>query len=662
MLRTHVLSTYLRNALCTLLLVAATACGGDTKAVPEPEPVITTARVTISLGRTQASIGETSTIAVVVYDQHDQVRTGREVALISTVPSVATISGNTATAVAPGTTTIRAIADGVAAEATLTVIGVQDVAILDATFTQRVQASDGAVPMISDGLPVVVNVRLRQRTTPVAAQNIVFRLRDAQDAIVHTESKAISGLIGPSSPSNPSLQFLVPASHVTTGLRWEIVRDPEGQAPDDSAANDRLPRDVAAPFPVTAAPLLQVHLVPVQLANHGGAMGTVSQANIDEYMRTVHSVLPVGRVEVSIGNIFVTQQSFGVAPAGGNANFWIPLLSELDAARLSSVQHMAKHWIGLVMPPPGFNFTNFGGFGYVPTDANSIGTGTRTSTVVSLGWFSNPTRTRELVAHELGHNFGRQHTPCGAPANPDPLYPLSSGTIGDVGFDVYSWSTGFAGSAGAVGANTGDIMGYCTPAWASVYTYRGIMNFRATIANPHVQRDVLSTTSEQLVVRGTIDAQRVSLWPVHTLVMPEQPSIDGPYRLELHGANGEVLASRRFRTNAVDHATIETFLVTIPRRDVTADVALLRVVGPHGVTDLRADAVQSARGATSGSSGQGAACDAATREVAVQDGSGEVRGFLSSTSVRLPMGERDLFSISCSNGAQSYRTTLLRSR
>ena len=41
-------------------------------------------------------------------------------------------------------------------------------------------------------------------------------------------------------------------------------------------------------------------------------------------------------------------------------------------------------------------------------------------------------------AHELGHNFGRNHAPCGSPPNVDPAYPYPGADIGTLGCDIFS--------------------------------------------------------------------------------------------------------------------------------------------------------------------------------------------------------------------------------
>ena len=68
--------------------------------------------------------------------------------------------------------------------------------------------------------------------------------------------------------------------------------------------------------------------------------------------------------------------------------------------------------------------------------------------------------------HEIGHNHGRAHAPCGAAAGPDPEFPYRGGTIGGWGYDERR--------RGLVRPNAFDFMGYCQPRWISDYNYTAL--------------------------------------------------------------------------------------------------------------------------------------------------------------------------------------------
>ena len=85
---------------------------------------------------------------------------------------------------------------------------------------------------------------------------------------------------------------------------------------------------------------------------------------------------------------------------------------------------------------------------------------------------NNP-RSGITWAHEMGHNFDRDHVNCpdGEPANIDPGYPYPACQFGDtdvhIGYDpltreFFKWD------------DAGDLMSYSRPRWPSAYTWNGI--------------------------------------------------------------------------------------------------------------------------------------------------------------------------------------------
>jgi hypothetical protein len=86
----------------------------------------------------------------------------------------------------------------------------------------------------------------------------------------------------------------------------------------------------------------------------------------------------------------------------------------------------------------------------------------------------------ETLLHEVGHNHGREHAPCGGPDEPDPSYPYQDGAIGVWGYDARDGSL--------LPPEVTDLMGYCSPQWISDYNYQSLMERVVELNNPVQQR------------------------------------------------------------------------------------------------------------------------------------------------------------------------------
>jgi hypothetical protein len=97
----------------------------------------------------------------------------------------------------------------------------------------------------------------------------------------------------------------------------------------------------------------------------------------------------------------------------------------------------------------------------------------------------------QTMAHELGHNHGRNHAPCvpkgGTISGVDPNYPFPDGRTGVIGYDSRTK---------VLLPDTGtDLMGYCSNVWLSEYTYGGITD-RVALVNGNTTQS-LNTTPRQ---------------------------------------------------------------------------------------------------------------------------------------------------------------------
>jgi hypothetical protein len=160
----------------------------------------------------------------------------------------------------------------------------------------------------------------------------------------------------------------------------------------------------------------------------------------------------------------------------------------------------------------------------------------------ALGWDYLPSGAA-VVAHELGHNWGRNHAPCGGPGGLDPFYPQPDGSIGSYGLDVTPQTL--------KASSLSDIMGYCAQQWIGDYSYTGVLNYR--IANPLVMSaETTQPVQPSLLVWGHIRDGELVLEPSFQVnTRPRLPDHPGPYSIEARAEDGTTLFALSFAPNEV---------------------------------------------------------------------------------------------------------------
>jgi hypothetical protein len=657
-----------------LVLFAAfffAACGGPDSTEPDVPAV---ASVIVQPDSSSVARGTAVQLSATLRDANGNVLNGRTVMWTTSDATRATVTpnGGLVNTLGEGRVVITATSETRSGSAVLIVQpGIVDFSIVDAQFTQGMQAADGSIPMVLAGNAAVVNVLVQATPPGATSARIVLRLFDAgSSALVRADTAITSAALGANtSYATPSVQFLIPSTMLRRGLAWQVERDATGPARDDSAVNDVFPRTGHANLATVEVPTLKVRFVPIVLSAHSNTTGSVSAASIPEYLRTLQSIHPIGRIEAQVGTPLTTSASFGSPPSGGERGFWVQVLAELDLARLADPTDPQTHWYGVVVPPTGFNFTTFGGFAYIPATGSSTGATTRTAVGVQLGWFSRPTQARDLVAHELAHNFGRLHAPCGGAGAPlDGAYPFPGGLIDRHGHDVFSWATQRTTFATTVNTDVGDVMGYCFPVWTSTYTYKGILEFRgSTTAPPAIAR--------VLVVRGSIvDGLDVELEPAFVMdARPSLPERRGGYRLEGLASDGRVLFAHDFEPAVLDHApSIRPFTLAIPASpELEDDLYTLRVRGPAG--EARRTRVPSAAPALPGAAPRNVSAiriaggfarvtcaDNTMRGIVVQHaGTNALLGTTNGATILVAADAGTPLSVACSDGVRTERSNAI---
>ena len=457
-----------------------------------------------------------------------------------------------------------------------------DIALVDAHWTQGAQDTEQRIPIVRNGRAAAVNVTAF--ASPGAPEaSVTLEVWNAAGALVHRVSTSLQPTVD-SAPSfaAPSAQFLVPREVVRVATRWRVLRD-TADAPDADAANDAWPRIGTAPLSTIEAAPLRLRLVPLRFAGNNNHVTPIPPEARVFYDSIARIRLPIAEVTVTVEPPLTVQHriptlaELDADPHHQTTQYLMhsEILEAVDKLRLASGAGREAYWVGVVPKPSPDSRTSHAALGYVPSRPSDTGPMSRTMTVWGHDWFESPVSTGYTVAHELGHNLGLWHAPCGNVAQVDAAYPVAGGGVGEWVHWVSTWEHGTATHAATIAPNRGDFMGYCSGSFAGPYHTRAIIEWRlmagASLMGPVTQTRVVAVrgvvTRTELIVRTPeiLDAEPVQGQGSDVLV-------------ELLAADGRVLAQSGARTGVLAESSDIPFVAHIPLGAVWAsEVASVRV-------------------------------------------------------------------------------------
>lgn len=398
-----------------------------------------------------------------------------------------------------------------------------DLALIQLHVTQSVQTEDNDIPLVADR-PTVVRAIVRTASTkPI--HDVHLSLSGTRNGQPLPDSPLT---IGPQTifpdediwASDHSYNLLLPPlwRNGTVELTAEVNSTHTFRESDES--NNRAVRSIT----FQPVPTLQLTLVPITYT-HTPTGKTYPAPNQDLSSHLLRSAFPVANMEVTWRQPLTFSGDFR------SLDEWRRFLSHISDIKLLDGAPESRFYLGIV-PVENLNspedswwyLGRFHGVAWLGRRVAVASYSTLTDDASSL-----------VAAHELGHNMGlMHHAPCTSPV--DPNFPYPDGTIGQYGFDPFSYRA-------FMPHQSYDFMCVMSRYWLSDYNYRkALENLQSTGSNM-----MSNQPSTSLVVRITLDKDdQPILHPVYQLGTPPETSIqENEYQLELLDIHGNVIGEHR---------------------------------------------------------------------------------------------------------------------
>jgi len=437
---------------------------------------------------------------------------------------------------------------------------VLDLTVAGTDLIQSTQRPDGSVPMVAQR-SALLRVYAVANSANTAQPAVRVRLYQGAVVVDSVDVAAASPAVPTTvvmSPLTGSWNVLIPAGRVLTGLEYDVQVDPDDVIPEADKTNNRWPAgNTRRTVTVQSVSAFSLRFVPV-FQSATGLTGGIDNASKVTFITPAQRIFPLGTVATDVRVPYTSSAPAAVSDDANGA--WSQILDEMNALR--QAEGANRHYMGVINV--GYS-SGIAGLGYIGTKA-------------AVTWDKTGSAP-DVVAHEVGHNFGLWHAPCGNAGGVDPSFPYAGGGIGNWGLDV----TALTLKDPAVFK---DLMGYCNPDWISDYNYLAVLWFR--VANPV---RLPGPSEDGLLVWGRIRGGQVVLEPAVAVRAPASlPERPGPHHLDGLDAAGGRLFSLSFEGDLVAdreqgeerHFAFVVPLTVVERRRLSS----LRLTA-DGLTQLR---------------------------------------------------------------------------
>lgn len=438
-----------------------------------------------------------------------------------------------------------------------------DFTVTDIEIFQASQTDSNGVPLVA-GKTAVARI-YAQLLDGISPTGVIVSLTAVRNGSNLGTINASGPATVPSSPErgvyNSTFNIILPGSWLSGQVQLTAKVDPANAVPESNENNNQFDRTVN----FNNVPDLQIFLVPIDYSHQGPTNpGFYPGQGVDNISDWIRRAYPVDNVNVTIRPHY----GFSGNLQDNSGSAWINLLNQIYLLKLGDgyPEETPIVYYGLIPVNNGSTqwFSNgIAGIGWISPPGQNF----REALGLNLG--AND-ETGILAGHEVGHNLGRQHAPCGSPAGPDPSYPYTGASIGQYGTDINGNNVSLNTPTSHV-----DVMSYCSPEWVSDYTYTALYNNQRTqgLSGP-TQR------TERLVIRASLtDDDVATLAPTYafSIASSSQPT-DSHMTVELLDAQGHVIATTPIAVRVAEEKgiSIRTIMGTVPLPSLP--IASLRLV------------------------------------------------------------------------------------
>jgi hypothetical protein len=431
---------------------------------------------------------------------------------------------------------------------------------------QANQSPAGSLPLIQ-GRPGLLRVWVTASEPLAPAPPVRIRVYRNGNLVQEVTRQAPTNFlptsVGPDALA-PSYDVQLQGAWMGPGLRVEVDVDPEYEVGVVTRRTGFLVQMEGEEHFSTVSPgPFRIRFVPLR-DSVSGVQGVITQDQLDAFMDQTRRMLPLAEDLPSLGDPFVVSL-FG---SDGRVR---SVLSIMRSAWLMS--DFRDHYMHGIFPADVPR--SFSGIAYRPS--NPLNPAPIAMTIDRLPGASF------TVAHELGHNLGIRHAPCGDPAGVDPNYPYVNARLGHPGYDYVEHRM--------MAPNTYyDLMSYCSPRWISDYNFQLMLSWRLAaepMAGPSAVGMAAASPQPGLLVWGRVGPGGMTLEPALPVdVPPFLPAVEGPYRVRGLDAEGRELFGFRFQPDEVEDGPEPgemDFAWVVPMREDLRDrLVRLELHGPGG--------------------------------------------------------------------------------